>query len=154
MSKASDIAAALAARLTEITVANGYATDIGQRVFRGKRALDADVDVPCVILVEGNDTVQDSTLTGVSLSQRYQFEAHAKCDPDHPNDMAHMIIADLKKAIFTPAQDEPKHGLRLGGRVKQIQYKGRVIGARDDGIDVVFAGIHVDVLYSEELTNP
>ncbi len=151
MSKASDIAQELYNRVAQITKANGFNTDIGLRVFRGKRALDAEADVPCAVLVEGNDTPQDSSMTGVSISQRYVFEAYDACDPDHPNDAAHLMIADLKRAIFA---GEPKHGMRLGGRAKEMTYKGRVIGPREDGAETVFAGIHIDVLYAEDLTNP
>jgi len=151
MSKASDIAAELAARLATITKANGYNTDIGLHVFRGKRRLDEEHHLPCVVLVEGNDTPADDSGTNASLNQRYLFEAHDACDPDHPNDKAHLIIADLKRAIFS---GEPKHGLRLNGKAKQVAYKGRTIGAREDGAAIVFAGIHIDVLYTEDLANP
>lgn len=150
MSKASDIALKLSERATAISKANGYNTDIGLRIFRGKRAFSEE-DLPCLVLVEGNDTPQDDALTAVSISQRYIFEAHTACDPDHPNDAAHLIIADLKRAIFA---GEPKHGMRLGGLAKGMTYKGRVIGAREDGAPTVFAGIDIDVLYVEDLTNP
>ncbi|WP_316150055.1 hypothetical protein [Cupriavidus sp. BIC8F] len=151
MTKASDIALELYNRLTQITVANGFHTDIGAKVYRGKRALDAETDVPCVVLVEGNDTPQDDALTAVSISQRYMMEAHTACDPNNPNDAAHLLIADMKRAIFT---GEPKHGMRLNGKAKGMTYKGRVIGPREDGAETVFAGIHIDVLYVEDLTNP
>ncbi|MGH7461960.1 MAG: hypothetical protein ACREMA_13175 [Longimicrobiales bacterium] len=151
MSKADDIARVLSARLERITKANGFATDIGLRVYRGRRSLDAETDVPCVVLAEGNDTPQDDSLTLVSISQRYVCEAHVPCDPDHPNDAAHQIIADLKRAIFG---GEPKHGMRLDGHAKQLHYKGRAIGPREDGGETVSAGIHIDVLYVEDLTNP
>ncbi|QRQ86251.1 hypothetical protein [Cupriavidus oxalaticus] len=151
MTKASDIALALSARLAAIQVANGFNTDIGLKVFRGKRALDADVDVPCVVIVEGNDTVLEAAQAKANLSQRYQFEAHVTCDPDHPNDAAHLVIEDLKRAIFS---GQNKYAAPLDGLVKNLNYKGRVIGAREDGIDVVFAGIHVDAVYPEDLTNP
>ena len=151
MTKASDIALELYNRVSQISKANGFNTDIGLRVFRGKRSLDAKDDVPCVVLVEGNDTPQDESLTSVSVSQRYVFESHDACDPDHPNDAAHLMIADLKRAIFA---GEPKHGMRLNGKAKGMTYKGRVIGPREDGAETVFAGIHLDVLYVEDLTNP
>ncbi|MBF6987254.1 hypothetical protein [Cupriavidus sp. IK-TO18] len=150
MSKASDIAVELSNRIARITKANGFNTDIGLRVFRGKRAFSED-DLPCLVLVEGNDTPQDDALTAMVVSQRYVFEAHTECDPDHPNDAAHLVIADLKRAIFA---GEPKLGMRLNGKAKGMTYKGRVIGAREDGAPTVFAGIHIDVLYVEDLTNP
>lgn len=152
MSKASDIAAELTARIAKITKANGYATDIGTHVFRGKRRLDEETHLPCVILVEGNDSPKtDDNLTSVGIEQAYVFESHDACNPDNPNDKAHLMIADLKRAIFA---GEPKHGMRLNGKVKALNYKGRVMGAREDGASMVFAGIHITVFYTEDLTNP
>jgi hypothetical protein len=152
MSKASEIAGELVARIATITKANGYATDIGTHTFRGKRRLDEEAHLPCVILVEGNDSPKtDDNLTSVGIEQAYLFESHDFCDPDNPNDKAHLMIADLKRAIFS---GEPKHGLRLNGKVRALNYRGRVMGAREDGAGMVFAGIHITVFYTEDLTNP
>lgn len=147
MSKAKDIGTALSARVAEISVANGYLTDSGARVFRGKRRL-AETDVPCTTLVEGSDAVVDQTLKLVKLNQRYIFEGHGPCDADNPNDMAHDILADLKRAIFAGADRT------LGGLVLKIEYVGRTIGAREDGVDLVFASVEVDVVYTESLQEP
>lgn len=145
MSKAKDLAAAIAAVLATVTTANGYATDIGTKVYRGKRRIDVD-DVPCCVLVEGNDTVNDERKQEVKLLQRYIVEAQVQCDPDNPNDAAHDVIADLKRALWK----DPT----LGGLVKQVHYKGRAMGPREDGENVVFAGIHFDCEWVENLSQP
>ena len=56
--KASEISAELFARMQGITVANGAETDTGLRVYRGRRNVD-ETQVPCAVVIEGNDTLQD-----------------------------------------------------------------------------------------------
>lgn len=150
MSKASDAAAAFAARLATITTANGYSTEIGANVLRGKPNIfhsDDDSDLPCIILAEAEDRIEDQKpRTGlVKLAQRYVFEGHDACDPDHPNDKAHLILADLKRAIF---------GQPFGTMFYELRYVGRAIGARPDGTAIVAASIEVEAVYSEDLANP
>lgn len=143
---AATLAQALTDRLETITVANGYMTDIGLRVFRGKRRLD-EQHIPCTILLEGDDRPTGSALRSTSIAQTYIIEAHANCDPDNPNDTAHKMIRDMKKAIFGA---DPF----FGRTVKKIEYMGRTISPREDGLDVVAAGIEIELTYVEDLTNP
>lgn len=146
MSIASEIALAIHDRLTQITVANGYLTDAGLRVFRGRRTLD-ERDVPCIVLMEDIDEVQDAKMNLVKLHQRYVVEAHSTCDPNNPNDKAHELLTDLKKAVF--AGDKT-----FGGKVRNLFYRTRRIGPREDGSALVFASVTFDAEFSEDLTNP
>jgi hypothetical protein len=147
MSLASDLAAELTTRLSAITVANGYSTDVGLNVYRGKRRL-APEDVPLVVILEGEDRVDGRTRHTVKLGQKYSVEAHMVCaDPDNPNDTAHLMLADLKKAIFTG-------DATFDRRVAELNYTGRGIGAREDGTDIVFATVDFELVFSEDLRNP
>lgn len=140
------IANEITARLAAISIANGYNTEIGARVYRGKRRLVED-DVPGCVLIEGDDIPQGDALRSVSIEQRYIIEAHAQCDVNNPNDMAHLLIADMKKAIFSV---DPS----FGRMVKRIAYKGRTISPREDGTAIVAAGIEIAVWFVEDLTSP
>lgn len=145
--KAEDIAVDLSTRLQSITIANGYETDIGLRSYRGRTHIDEDA-VPCSVLIEGEDKTGKSTgLTNVQVFQDYVLGGYVKCDPSNPNDAAHKVLRDIKKAVF-------KDGAKLGGRVRNIEYKGRNIGPRADGRPVVFAIVYVTVEFAEDLTNP
>lgn len=146
MSVAKELGIAIAARLAQIKVADGYLTDIGMRVYRGRRKLDPEM-VPCVVLIEGDDRAQDSTAKNVALSQRYIAEAHLACDPDNPNDAAHDAIEDLKTVVW--AGD-----ITFGKRVRSVSYQGRAIGAREDGLAIVSGRIEFDVLFAENLAAP
>jgi hypothetical protein len=146
MSTASEIAAAIAARVATITLANDFATPIGTRVYRGKRRLDESA-IPCAIILEGDDAPADEQRARAKIEANFIIEGHTACDPDNPNDAAHLIIADLKKALF--AGD-----LTFGGKVRDVRYLGRTISPREDGMSTVAAAVEITVTYFEHLANP
>ena len=155
--RARDLALHITTLLQGIRKANGYETDIGlNRVFRGKRKID-DTHVPCAVIIEGEDK-PGGTQGAVSqqITQSYVLGGYEACDPDHPNDTAHQIIADIKKAVFSvvnPTRAEEISGsTTFGGRVKSVTYVGRDIGPRTDGGPIVFAVVHIDVVFVEQLT--
>ena len=149
MSKASDLALAISTRIEQITIANGYATDIGVRVFRGRGSLNR-VDLPCIVMVEGDETVQDAKYANLKSDVVFVLEGHDTCDPLHPNDKGHLIVADLKRAIFGG-------DLTLGGMLAKkddLAYRGRAIGVRPDGGDVIAASISIAVTMVDNLATP
>lgn len=144
---ASDVAQLIEGRMQTINTTNGYLTEIGARVFRGRRRID-DSHLPCVVIAEGDDkVVQNGRLTTCDVDQQYILIAYDNCDPDHPNDRAHAIIKDLKKAIF-------KDGTTFSNSVLRVSYSGRDIGPRADGVGIVCASIEIGVRFSEDLANP
>lgn len=154
--RARDIAQHLTTVMEGITTANGYETDIGVRVFRGKRKID-DSHVPCAVILEGEDKPGGTQgPASQQVTQSYVLGGYVECDPDNPNDAAHSIIADIKKAVFTlidPTRAEEISGTTtFGGRVKSVTYTGRDIGPRTDGVPIVFAVVHIDVVFVEQLT--
>jgi hypothetical protein len=146
--KSSEISAAIAARIAGIRTAQGSETDIGSRVYRGRRNVDENA-VPCAVVIEGADAITDrpGKLPTAAISQRYVIAAYVKCDPDNPNDAAHAAIRDIKRSMFAGDGD-------FGGRVIKVSYRGRDIGPRADGVPIVFATVEIDVDYVEDLTNP
>lgn len=148
MSVANNIAVALTTRLAGITVANGYETDIGTRVLRGRRRLDK-THLPCIVLIEKDDQVLDTRVSQVKLAQPYVIEGHTACDPDNPNDAAHKIIADIKRMVFATR-------LTYGNdqHLLPVKYVGRSIAVREDGIEVVSAAVEISVEYVDNLLTP
>lgn len=150
MSKAQDIALAISARLSVIDTTAGYNTDAGLTIFRGKPGID-DQDAPCIVLVELGDESQakDGRLSVEHLvTLRFVAEGHIACDPDNPNDAAHLLIADMKRALWGPK--EPT----LGGLAKALRYTGRIIDPRHPGALSVAAGVEFEVDHHEDLANP
>lgn len=149
--RAADVAAEVFTRLSQIAVTNGSETDIGTKVMRGRRKVPAEDELPCIQIVEGNDDVTDKAarMNGslVKVEMLFVIDAFDFCDPDNPNDKAHQMIRDIKRALF-------KGDRTLGGKVSEIEYMGRDIGARPDGQNTVQAQVVVRVSYAEDLSNP
>lgn len=148
MSKASDLAIALTTKLETILIANGFETDIGARVFRGKASINIE-HLPCIVLVEEHDNVIEVKQTQAVVEQHYVIEGHAECDPDYPNDTAHLILADLKRAVFSGDRT-------FGNAVKPsgLKYVTRAIGIREDGSKICAASIEISMLFVEDMLNP
>jgi hypothetical protein len=157
--RSSDIAKHLSCIVEGITLANGYKTDIGKRVFRGKWKHDEDLVPYAVVFVGPDSPSTHRDLRDVLIEQDFVLAGYVECDPDNPNDAADDVVSDLKKAIFTsdlvPAP--PAAGNRgIGaGRVKSVSYTGKEIGARSDGADktFVYGVVRITVSYAEDLTD-
>jgi|GEM_PF-1379828 len=154
--RARDIALHISGLLEKITQANGYETDIGLKVFRGKLKIDDDIP-PCVAVMEADEVLGGTQgPTSQQVTQHYAIVGYARCDPDYPNDTAHQMISDIKRALFRLPDDATRHEQvsgtrRFGGRVKAVQYQGRSIGPRADGRAIVFVNVHISVTYVEQL---
>lgn len=147
MSTADKIAAELAARLAQITIANGYQTDIGLRVYDGRRNLD-ETNMPCVVMVEDDDDPAGMQAPNGKTSMPWLLEGHTACDPDHPNAAGRKIVADLKKAVFSG-------DLTFGDkRAVACRYGGRSIAPRTDGLALVSASVTIIVDVVENLAAP
>ncbi len=147
INKASEIAELLTIMLADITVVNGYLTDIGTVTYRGKKNVADDDPLPCVALIEGEDRVADDQgPTQVVLDADYAFVAYLACDPDNPNDAAHLAIKDIKRRMFG-------EGSEIKKVVKSVKYKGRDIGARADGKAIVMAVVHITIRFAETLAD-
>lgn len=146
MSIASNFALGLTARLQLIRLANGYETDCGQVVFRGRRVPDEN-KLPCLVIVEGEDRPADEQRGRVKVEAPYQIEGHVVCDPDNPNDAAHAVVADIKRAVFSG-------DVSFGGIVRDLRYGGRSISPREDGLSIVSASVEIVVTWAETLASP
>ncbi len=151
---AAGVAAVIYDRILRITMENGFETDMGRTVFQGKTKV-ADEQVKdagsCISVIEGIDTVEDRAARGrnplVKLEQRYGLVGYSICDPNAPNLAAHMMLRDMKKAIW-------HDGSTFGGTVFAVTYLSRDIGPRADGVNIVMALLEIGVQYAEDLSNP
>lgn len=154
ITKASVLAAHIDSLIADIQIANDYETDIGLRHFRGRLKID-DGQVPCAVLIEGEDRPGDqSGRDALKITQDYVIGGYVRCDPDHPNDAAHAVIRDIKRALFKNAPNGMLGQQNFDGRVHRVRYVGRDIGPRADGMPIVYAIVHIEVDYAETLANP
>lgn len=151
--KSAEVAAEIKTRLQGIRLTNGCETDIGAQVFMGRRKLPGEADdVPCTIVTEADDRVDDSPgrrLTAqIKVRQEYVIDGFDVCDPNNPNDKGHAMIRDIKRAIFANSNR------MLDGKVFSVDYMGRDIGPRPDGVALVQARVMIAVTFAEDLSNP
>lgn len=146
---ATQVANEIKTRIEGITVANGFHTDIGLKLFRGKTNAPDKDNVPCSVLLEGDDEIKmsDGRKPLANIKQHYAIGGYDICDADHPNDQAHLIIKDIKRALFGAAAN-------FDNAVYALRYKGREIGPRADSQPIVWALVHITVEYYEDLANP
>lgn len=147
---AESVAAEVKARVAQCTVANGYETDIGTRVFQGRRVIDDDL-IPCTVILEADDRVLGQQGLNVEVDQPFVLYAYVACDPADPNLAAHAALRDLKRAVFT-TNGRPSWNWQ--GKVTQLNYQGKDIGPRTDGASFVLAVLAVGVQYVERLAGP
>lgn len=149
LQSAEPISEELVTRLETRTVALGAETNLGVKVYRGRRYVD-DSMIPCCVLLEGQDEPQERNVrTQYELLRSYAALAYLPCDPDHPNVAGHAAIRDLKRAIFGGDSKST-----LGGKVKEAEYTGSAIGPRADGASYVVATLEFQIRYVEDLANP
>lgn len=149
MSDANSIALALSAVLEKIKKVDGFETDIGLRVMRGRRRLGPE-QLPCAVLIEQPDVPKNQLRNGAAqITLKFIVEGHSECDPDNPNDMAHKMIADIKRAVFG-------HKFTYGASNSPflVTYGSRTISPREDGMAIVSTGVEISIEYVENLSNP
>lgn len=147
------VALELTARLEAVRLAAGCETDLGRKVYRGRRSIDETM-IPCVAIIEGNDAVTEGDSRRgceVQTLQEFVLLAYVNATVENPNDGAHAAIRDLKRALFRTAG---KPDRTLGGQVKFLHYRGRDVGPRADGGTSVVGSITVAIEYVEDLANP
>lgn len=145
--RAGDVAAEVKSRMQSISVANGFETDIGSQVFAGRRRIPADDELPAAVITEGDDFPDDNQNTRIKNLQTYLLDGFDVCDANNPNDKAHAMIRDMKKAMFGD-------GITFNTQVRKVTYLGRDIGPRPDGLAFVQARIMIQVEYAEDLAHP
>lgn len=151
LQSAEPISDELVIRLGARTVALGAETDLGVKVYRGRRYVD-DTMIPCCVLLEGQDEPERKNVRATyEIVRPYAALAYLPCDPDHPNVAGHAGIRDMKRAIF---QGAGRDANTLDGKVAEVVYVGSAIGPRADGAAFVVATVEFSVRYVEDLLAP
>lgn len=113
MTKATQISQAIQQRLQQITVANGYLTDLGQRVFRGRAALYQDQAArPYACLISSSDEPDPESRRRAKLNREYQLviTLDAAADYDEHQDA---LLFDVRRALSYTSQADVLDGLAL-----------------------------------------
>jgi hypothetical protein len=146
-SKRQRIVAVLRGRLEEIKAAGGYRSDLGDHVYVGRVELAPDDELPAATLLPGTPT---ATAQGrqINLQWPMTVQALTTADPDDPLGPAEVLLADLKQALFRPADTT------LGGLAVDALYIGESLLDRDEGGQRVGAQVQLAVNYIETYGDP
>lgn len=148
---AGAVAAEVKRRLETITLALGAETDVGRKVYQGKRTIDKTL-LPCCTMIEGDDVpARQNARTDYQVTQHFAVLAYLECDPDAPNAAAHAAIRSIKRALWTT---DGKPDYRWGETVKTVEYLGKQIGPRADGEKFVLAIVEFSVDFVENIATP
>lgn len=138
----------VAARMELVTKVNGYETDIGRSLYRGRRTISTDM-VPCCVLIEDSNDVLSRPGRSLQHEVRQTFVllAYVAADIDNPNQFAHAALRDLKRCVWKP--DGVKADANFSGQVRDIHYQGHDMAPRSDGANVAVAALEIGVEYVE-----
>lgn len=145
---AKRIVQTLATRLGVVQVANGYNTDAGLRVFRGRRSFDASTVTLPVLSVWNPESEPDEMYHAerLDMTASVVVEGFAVADVNAPNDTAQDLLGDIKQALFLheTTADQTVNGLAV-----QIRFRGEVTQVPEEGATVVSVLVRADVFYPE-----
>lgn len=149
-SVAKQILTKLDTRLKTILVANGYNTNAGQRVYRGRKSFDwGDAALfPAISVFDPEERCESLHEERNDYLLVFHVEAHGFASASNPADLAHDLIADIKKALFIYSDQT------LGGLVVSFEYKGREIQLPEDAGSVVSVRVVAEVKYPELYGDP
>ena len=100
--------------LKTITVANGYKTDLGDNVFRGRLIFGSETPLPsCAILEVPIPLDQLPSPQGTPAQKgpwELMIQGWVEDDKENPTDPAHVLMADVKKALATQLRKTDYNG--------------------------------------------
>lgn len=155
---------ALTQAFEQITVANGFRSDVGPgHVFRGRTMFGDDDPLPMISMLE-EPIAPESDLSGeagVAASGNYvlMVQGFVLDDKDNPTDPAHVILADVKKRLVEIKLDERRadYVFRFGPKantVLTVSWDGGVVRPADEVSAVAYFWLRVTFNLAEDHSNP
>lgn len=147
-SKALTVIKTVQSELEKITIANGYSSDAGFRVSRGRLRLSPDEVFPLLLIHEGDESIEKRVGNNVvQIQLPIVVEGFDVSDPENPLDAAHDLLADIKRALFPSIQ-------KYSGLIIRCEYDGKSIQPPDDGSSFVSVIVRLNILWGEYLAEP
>jgi len=152
-SSAYQIILAVRNRLAGIDLDSGFNTDMGARLYLGKRQFnESDLDVgPSMQLYMVDDAPEDSDRYVDPMLIQLGFTVAASRwlgDGDNPTQETADLIQDIKSAVLVI------DGETLGGLSMDLGYAGSNIEYPEGGIDSVVVQVNFTALYEETYGAP
>lgn len=142
--RSTEISRKIEERLQGILTTNGFYTDLGQRIFRGRAALHQDVAArPYASLISARDTADPESRRRSMLSREYDLivTLNAGAEYDEQQDR---LLYDLRRALSKTSQASILDGLALSMQVGPAQLDDPDLGSNTAQITLT-----VTVTYAE-----
>lgn len=152
MSRANTVAEALKAMLAQIRIANGFATEAGAAVYRGKTVGLEEIAAPLLTLFEDECTVLAQKGTEVIVRAPYVAEASGPCDADNPNAMGQTLAADICRALWPATKNQTLDDLLMDDT--GLAYAGHQILPRPPGQASVTVQVKFNATFVFNLSQP
>lgn len=118
--------------LKEITILNGYATDLNEQVYRGRGVYGNETPLPALSILEAPIPLDQlpSAKDNQSLAGQWELvvQGWVVDDRANPTDPAHVLLADVKKRLALERKkvdwDDPADGIFGLGRSVTALYIG------------------------------
>lgn len=156
---AQRIRAVLVARAETIRQVDGYATDMGLRVYRGASPLQfapADLEIGPVLIIGPDAEGQESAVQRVGRKQRNELRIAATAlmlaDDLNPLDAADTLLADLKTGLLPPDATAERDAAGVLGEA--IEYAGSRYELPGPGEQIVTAEMILTCRYAEARGQP
>lgn len=140
----------VSSRCLQVKVVNGFHTDAGLYVFRGRTSFNADVDpFPCMsIFAHEDDPIDNTHADRLDLTLNISVEIHSLVNSNNPLDLSEDLVADVKKAVLLLGNRN------MGGLCEDIRYAGRRELVTEDGSNIASVQVHFEVRYPELYGDP
>lgn len=153
--------------LQQIATANGYYTEAGVAVYRGRMTFGSTDPLPCIAIMEPPLQPEPVHNPLGSGARRYQYDLYvqgfAVDDAKNPSDPAHLLLADIRKAVISewsrvqkiPAQrpDELLFGVPRR-RIQALDTDGGLVRPSDDISSKAYCYLLLRFTIAEDWANP
>lgn len=145
---------ALTSALQQITVSNGYRTELGNNVFRGRNRFGETDPLPMVSILENPEQPESraSNYSGKSLEvNSLIIQGFTKDEFANPTDPAHDLMADVIKVIALEKR-KVEEGTGLGEvGIKDIRVGQYVVRPSDEVSSEAYGYVFVDVEFVNDM---
>lgn len=162
-SKRLTVLKSLTTLLETITVANGYQHTLTGAVFRGRLKYDDNAPLPMLSIIEYPQVEYTAKFVG-SGQKKYKhgwdlmIQGWAEGTGQHPTDKAHLLLADVQKALAAIGNDggaqAPGASFMLGGLISQIEMTPGLVRPADENSSVPCFYLRVKVEVAENPSDP
>lgn len=150
---------ALTNRLEQITTPNGYVNTLTGNVHRGRNFFDEDDALPLLAILEsGDEPPQQIQPRGNTTSKNdwdLLVQGWVDDDKDNPTDMAHYLLADVKKCLAKELQAlRERNALGMGRVVDAIEFSPGVVRPADSISSKAYFWMKLRLTLVENLSEP